>query len=183
MAKTASSLTVTTSSRLAAARRSAPQLSGASCPMPRKRGLTHRASPRRRYKTTVCQNFSSGKCPYGRRCKCQATVACALTSHLRCKTSQVQLHPQQRAADAALRPLCSVPSKLSAAAQPSAAQPSAAQPSAARTSVARGAPSLLVLLPIDADRAPDRRPSPADAAEPCAEPDAADEPRRAAFHA
>jgi hypothetical protein len=55
--------------------------------MPRKRGLTHRASPRRRYKTTVCQNFSSGKCPYGRRCKCQATVACALTSHLRCKTS------------------------------------------------------------------------------------------------
>ena len=31
MAKTASSLTVTTSSRLAAARRSAPQLSGASC--------------------------------------------------------------------------------------------------------------------------------------------------------
>ena len=151
--------------------------------MPRKRGLTHRASPRRRYKTTVCQNFSSGKCPYGRRCKCQAPVACALTSHLRCKTSQVQLHPQQRAADAALRPLCSVPSKLSAAAQPSAAQPSAAQPSAARTSVARGAPSLLVLLPIDADRAPDRRPSPADAAEPCAEPDAADEPRRSAFHA
>ena len=43
------------------------------------------ASPhlsRRRYKTIVCQNFASGKCPYGRRCNCQAIAACDDLCHL-----------------------------------------------------------------------------------------------------
>eukprot|EP00964_Phaeocystis_antarctica_P050251 scaffold29147_cov63-Phaeocystis_antarctica.AAC.3 len=68
MAKTASSLTATTSSRLAAARPSAPHQSGAhTLAMLRERGLT---AP------LATQNFASGKCPYGRRCSCQAIAAC-----------------------------------------------------------------------------------------------------------
>ena len=46
------------------------------------RARPHRASARRRYKTIVCQNFASGKCPYGRRCNCQAIAACDDLSHL-----------------------------------------------------------------------------------------------------
>ena len=177
MAKTASSLTATTSSRLAAARPSAPHLSGAhTLAMLRERGLTAPLlDAGTRPSSARTSPAASARTVAGATAKRSRPAMTSLTCN--CKTSQVQLHP--RAADAALRPLCSVPSKPSAA-----AQPSVAQPSAARTSVAHGrAPSLLVLLPGDADRAPDARSSPdADAAELHAA-DAADEPRRTAFHA
>ena len=79
-----------------------------------------------------------------------------------------------------------LPLRHSLAAEP--AEPSAAQHSAApRTSAARGrAPSLLVRLPIAANRAPADAPAtPAHAAKPGADEHdrAKDEPSRPAFHA
>ena len=136
MAKTASSLTVTKSSRLAADQQSASPVSWRPHTLPRFRS---KASPR----LSLAQ-IQDHRVP--ELLQRQVSVR-----------SQMQLHP--RASGKFLQPQRSVPSR----------------PPAARTSVARGAlNALLVLLPVDTDRAPDaRRDSVA----------VGTDPRRPTFHA